>query len=158
MYFSWALAATGLLLIFLEFFLPGAIMAIGGGLLLVTSLFFFHMFDPRPFPLFVYSVFLLVALFVVIRIALWKIKASTGEIIAEGSQEGFQASIYPKELVGKTGVAATDLKPSGHIWIEDRSFEALSKSGYIDKGTRVRVLSGQGSHLLVKPINPEVEL
>lgn len=40
MYFVWALALTGLLLIFLEFFLPTAIMAIGGSLLLLTSLFF----------------------------------------------------------------------------------------------------------------------
>lgn len=150
MFFAFILAATGLGLIFLEFFLPGAVMAIGGGLLLLTSLFFFHMHDPRPFSILVYFVSLLGATFLVIRIALWKVKASKKGIVSEGSQEGFQASVYPKELVGKMGIAATDLKPSGHIWIEDRSFEAVSKSGYIDKGTQVQVLSGQGAYLLVK--------
>jgi membrane-bound serine protease (ClpP class) len=158
MYFACTLALTGLFLIFLEFFLPGAIMAIGGGLLLLISLFFFHMSDPRPFSLFVYAVSLLSATLLVVRIALWKIKASKKGIISDGSQEGFQASIYPKELIGKTGVAATDLKPSGHVWIGDRNFEALSKSGYIDKGTQIQVLSGQGSHLLVKLFNEETKL
>jgi membrane-bound ClpP family serine protease len=74
-HFVWALALTGLLLIFLEFFLPSAIMAIGGALLLLTSLLFFHMADPRPLALFLYSVSLLSATLFVIRIALWKIKS-----------------------------------------------------------------------------------
>ena len=75
MYFVWSLALTGLLLIFLEFFLPSAIMAIGGGLLLLTSLLFFYMADPRPLALFIYSVALLSATLLVIRIAIWKIKS-----------------------------------------------------------------------------------
>lgn len=157
MCFVLTLAITGLGLIFLEFFLPGTVMAIGGGLLLLTSLFFFHAYDSRPFSILVYSGSLIGATLLVVRIALGKIKASKQGIISEGSQEGFQASVYPKELLGKIGVAATDLKPSGHVWIEDRNFEALSKSGYIDKGTQVQVLSGQGSHLLVKPIKLDVK-
>jgi len=152
MVFVWALALTGLFLVFLEFFLPGAIMAIGGGILLFCSLFFYHMADPRFIPTLAYAASLLCATLLVIRIALWKIKASKRGIVLEGSQEGFQAADYPKELVGKRGVAATDLKPSGHIWIEEKTFEALSKGGYVDKGAEVQVLSGQGGHLIVKPI------
>jgi len=152
-YFVWALALTGLLLIFLEFFLPTAIMAIGGSLLLLTSLFFFHMADSRPFSLLVYSVSLSCTAFLVIRIALWKVKTSKQAGIAEGSQEGFQALIYSEELVGKIGVASTDLKPSGQVSIEDRSFEAFSKTGHIDKGDQVKVLSGKGTRLLVKALH-----
>ena len=152
MFFVSALALAGFLLIFLEFFLPGAVMAIGGSVLLLASAVFFHMSDPRPLSLLIYVIAILSTVYLVVRIALWRVKATakTG-VVSEGSQEGFQASVYPKELIGKTAIAATDLKPSGQIWLDDRTFEALSKVGSIEKGTSVQILSGQGSHLIVEP-------
>ncbi len=144
------LAILGLLLIFLEFFLPGAIMAIGGAALLIASGFFFYMENPNIFSLFAFMAFLATATFVVVRVALWRI-AKKG-MISDDSQEGYQASLYVRELVGKLGIASTDLKPSGFVMIEEESYEALSKSGYIDKGTPILVMSGQGSHLFVKEV------
>ncbi len=154
MFFVWALALSGLFLIFLEFFLPGAIMAIGGGILLMASLFFFHMAEPKVSLLVIYLLGLVAAVYMVVRIALWRVKATgrKGTIFSAADQEGFQASIYPKEFIGKTGEAATDLKPSGHIWIENQMFQALSKTGYIDKGTPIEILGGHGSHLIVKSL------
>jgi membrane-bound serine protease (ClpP class) len=134
-------------------------MAIGGAILLLASLFFFHMAKPG-IPLFVaYLIGLMGSVFLVVKFALWRVKATgkKGTIYLDSDQEGFQASLYPKELIGKIGHAATDLKPSGHIWVEDRTFQALSKTGYIDKGTPIEILGGHGSHLIVKPIpSPEV--
>ena len=153
LYFAWALALTGCLLIFLEFFLPGAIMAIGGGLLILASLFFFYMADPSLLQFFLYAGFLLFSTFLVIQMVLWKQKGSKKRTISEEPYEGVQVLIYPKEFVGKRGIAATDLKPSGQIWIEEKSFQALSKSGFISKGTEVLVLSGKGTHLFVEPAN-----
>jgi membrane-bound serine protease (ClpP class) len=160
MFFVWALALTGLFLIFLEFFLPGGIMAIGGSVLLLASLFVFHMAQPKISYFILYLFSLLGAVSVVVRFALWRVRstAKKGTIFLASDQEGFQASVYPKELIGKTGLAATDLKPSGHIWIEDRTFQALSQAGYIDKGTPIQILGGHGSHLIVQPIHsPEVK-
>ena len=156
MFFVWALALFGLFLIFLEFFLPGAIMAIGGAILLIASLFVFHMAEPKISLFLLYLFSLTGAVYFVIKFALWRVKATRkkGTIFLEGDQEGFQASIFPKELIGKIGHAATDLKPSGHIWIEDRTFQALSKTGYIDKGTPIQIMDGLGSHLIVTPISP----
>lgn len=156
MFFVWALAVAGLSLIFLEFFLPGAIMAIGGSVLLLTSLYVFYKVAPDPLLFIGYLGLLVLLVFLVIRLALWRVKstAKKGTIYLMSDQEGYQASIYPKEMVGKKGVAASDLKPSGHIFIEEAAYQALSKSGYIDKGTPVEILGGQGSHLIVKPIEP----
>ena len=148
--FVWILALTGLLLIFLEFFLPSAIMAIGGVLLLLTSLLFFYAGDSGLFSLLVYSAFLFFAAFLVIWIARWKVKASKNETV---SQEGFQALIYARELIGKTGIAATDLRPLGQIRVEEENFEAVSKTGPIEKGAEVQILSGEGGRLLVKAKN-----
>ncbi len=152
MYFVWALAITGLFLIFLEFFLPSAIMAIGGAILLLSSLVCFHMDDPRFFPLLAYACSIVLATIAIIRIARWKVK--TAKAAAPSESEGFQAIPYCKELIGKTGIAATDLAPSGQIWIEDRAFDARSASDPIAKGAEVQVLSGQGTSLLVKAKAP----
>lgn len=145
-----ALALTGLFLIFLEFFLPSFIMAIGGGILLLTSLFFFYMENPSLLSLFAYASSLFLVTFLVIRIALWKVKASHNEKGKDEVQEGFEALIYPKELIGKTGVAATDLNPLGQVRVDEKSFEAYSHSGLIEQGTSVQVLNGKGARLIVK--------
>lgn len=128
-------------------------MAIGGGILLLTSLFFFYMEDSNLASFLLYAASLSLATFLVIRIALWKVKSSKdAKGREEEEQAGFQALIYPKELVGKTGFAATDLKPLGQVRIEDENFEAYSHSGSIEKGTPVQVLNGKGIRLIVKAL------
>ena len=141
------LAFTGLLLIFLEFFLPGAIMGIGGTLMLLASLLFFYFQVSELLLFFAFALGLGAALLITIRLALSRIKKNRVQNVSD--QEGFQACAYPKELVGKSAVATSDLKPSGYIEIDGRAYSALSQLGYIDKGTPVRVLGGQGSHLIV---------
>lgn len=153
MIFVWILAFSGLFLVFLEFFLPGAVMAIGGGLLLIASLIFFHMQNKSALAFLIYLTSLLTLVYLVIRCALWRVKAmaKNGTIYLEGDQEGFKASAFPKELIGKVGIADTDLKPSGHILVDGQRFNAISKIGYIDKETPIEILSGTGSHLVVQP-------
>lgn len=141
------LAVTGLVLIFLEFFIPGGIMAIGGGVLLAASLIFMATEQSSLAVLAGYSGILILALFLVIRLALFRVKK--GGVYLQGDQEGFQACIYPKEMIGKMATASSDLKPSGYVQIEDQAFPALSKSGYIEKGAQVRILGGEGSALIV---------
>lgn len=141
------LALAGLILIFLEFFLPGGIMAVGGGILLASSLLVLAIKQPGFSVLAAYAGVLVVALFVVIRLALFRVKKSG--VCLEGDQEGFQACVYPREMIGKTAIVSSDLKPAGYIQVEDRAFAALSKSGYIEKGAHVRILGGEGSSLIV---------
>lgn len=158
MFFVWTLALLGLLLIFLEFFLPGAVMAIGGALLLLASLFFFHMEKPG-FPSFIgYLSLLTTFVYFIVKLALWRVKLSAkqGTLRMEGDQEGFVACVYSKEWIGKIGLAHTDLKPSGYITIEGKRFQAVSKTGYIDKDTPIEILEGSGSHLIVGSLSKEI--
>ena len=67
MLFVIALSFTGLLLIFLEFFLPSAIMAIGGVLLLLASLLVYYMTYPLDLFFWIYCLFLVAALCCVIK-------------------------------------------------------------------------------------------
>jgi membrane-bound serine protease (ClpP class) len=110
------------------------------------------------YPVWAFFIFLpvvVVSLVLVIRLALWGI-TKTGQkntIMLEDDQTGFVASSFDKELIGKEGVADTDLKPSGKILLEDKEYQAVSEMGYINKGTPVKVLRGEGAHLIVKEKN-----
>jgi membrane-bound ClpP family serine protease len=141
------LALTGLLLIFLEFFLPGAIMAIGGTLMLLASLLLFYFQVDELLYFAAYALVLGVALFITIRLAIKRIKK--GKVLHTSDQEGFLACAYPKEMIGKSAIVTADLKPSGYIEIDGNAFAALSKMGYIEKGMYVRIIGGQGAHLIV---------
>lgn len=151
-------ALIGLVLIFIEFFLPGAILGIAGGLLLIGSVFIL-IFSIKPSALFLmaYISAIIFAVFLVAKAALKTVNRKNGKnpFRLDQNQEGYIASIHQKELYGKIGVAESDLKPSGHIKIEDEYYQAVSQSGYIKKGEKIQVIDGEGARLRVKKINLE---
>lgn len=146
------LALIGFLLIYFEFFVPGGILGILGGISLVFSLIVFVWEQDHIFWMVFYVVALVILLIITIRLALWKIKHSKHKnaMYSDQDQEGFVASSFNKELIGKTGTAITDLKPSGHVRIEGERAQAVSQSSYIKKGEPVKAISGEGARLIVR--------
>ena len=144
MFFVWALALSGLFLIYLEFFFPGVIMAIGGSLLLIGSVILFYMEKPGFLFLTLYLLTLSAAVYTLVRFAVWRHRH-----LAKRAYE----LVFSKEMIGKPAKAATDLKPSGRIEIGDRFYEALSKCGHIQKGRDVTVVGGEGTYLIVTSNN-----
>lgn len=57
-----------------------------------------------------------------------------------------------RELVGKTGIAHTILRPSGTIEIEGELYDAMSEYGFIDKGSQVKVTRFETGQLHVEKI------
>lgn len=147
MFFVLSLALAGLFLIYLEFFLPGAVMAIGGSVLLLASIFVFHMEKPSLTLLILYLMSLSSAVFALAKFAMWRVRATA---VLQTDQEGYQACLYSVEVIGKTGTATTDLKPSGNISVDGQSYQALAQNGFIDQGSEIVVVGGQGSHLIVQ--------
>lgn len=148
----------GLLLILIEFYLPGAIMGIAGGILIITSIVLFAMEATSPVWIILYIIMVTVAIVYLVKFALWRIRtAKPGRsIYLQSDQTGYQASSYDASVIGKTGVVVTDLKPGGHILVEGKRLQAISQSGYLVKGTEIIVLSGQEESLIVKPIKKDV--
>lgn len=54
-------------------------------------------------------------------------------------------------LVGKSGVALTDLRPSGAALLDDKRTDVLSEGGFIKRGTMVTVIRVEGSSVVVRP-------
>ena len=53
-------------------------------------------------------------------------------------------------LIGKEGIVATDLKPSGNVDIEGKRYQAQMVSGYAVKGDTVKILRHEGGRLYCK--------
>jgi membrane-bound serine protease (ClpP class) len=147
-----ALLLLGLLLIFIEFYLPGAIMGTLGALTVLASIILFVMETDSPFLIFLFIVAAIFLVAFVIRFALWYIKTPSPEssIYSDADQEGFVALTYDKEAIGKKGIVDTDLKPGGHIIVNGKRYPAISQSGFISKGEQVQVVGGEGDTFLVK--------
>ena len=156
---SFVLLLLGLLLVFLEFFLPGAVLGIAGGIFMLVSVVVFAMESGSMVWTFFYVVGVCVALGLLIKFAMWRIRtAKPGySIYSNDSQEGFQASQFDASVIGKKGIVATDLKPGGHILVDGKRIQAISQSGYISKGQEVVIIGGQEESLIVKTCKKENE-
>ena len=55
-------------------------------------------------------------------------------------------------LVGKEGVASTDLKPAGKCDIEGVEFDVRAEGRYIEKGTKVRINRIYENTIMIKEI------
>jgi membrane-bound serine protease (ClpP class) len=148
---SYFFLILGFLLILIEFFLPSWLIGIIGSVFLVLSIVFFamHTNSLLAICLYVMGVFLLLSLFIYLMIKGIR-KGKFKGIYLNQAQDGYVASEFEKELIGKEGVALTDLKPSGHILVAERRYQAISKAGYVEKGTKIKVIDGAGAHLIVK--------
>ncbi|MDR1918352.1 MAG: nodulation protein NfeD [Tannerellaceae bacterium] len=55
-------------------------------------------------------------------------------------------------LIGKEGVAATVLRPSGKVTIEGEWYDGVSEGGFIEKGTSVKVVRFENAQVYVLPL------
>lgn len=142
------LLIIGLLLILLEFYLPGAVMGTAGGLLILASLFLAVLQFESFWAILLFFFLTAASVVGVIKYALWKIPR-TKNIYSSADQEGYQASSFDSAAIGKKGIVLSDLKPGGYILIDGKQHQAISESGYISQGDEVIVLRGEGESLIV---------
>ena len=152
MIYALSCVAIGLILIYIEFFLPGTIMGIIGGLFLLASVFLFILTKPKLLILLSFIAALIFLVFLVIKLALFHVKKTSKKntFFLKDDQEGYVASLHQERLIGQKAIAASDLKPSGHIRVQNELFQAVAKNGYIKKGEEVLIIAGEGARLIVK--------
>ena len=64
-------------------------------------------------------------------------------------EQGFLESSDLEYLVGKEGVAATDLRPAGKGNFDGIEFDILSGGSYIKKGNKIRIIKVKDNKLIV---------
>lgn len=68
------------------------------------------------------------------------------------SEPGFLNDTDLEYLLEKEGIASTDLRPQGTGNFDGIELDIHSDGGYIDRGSRIRIVSVKGNSLLVKKI------
>jgi len=69
--------------------------------------------------------------------------ASDGYTVAEASY---------KSMIGKEGIAQTQLRPAGKVKIDADMFDAVSQVSYIDKGVAITVVNYNNGQLIVRKV------
>jgi len=66
------------------------------------------------------------------------------------TDEGFSGvENQKKELIGKEGIADTMLRPSGNVRIDNELYDAKASYGFIEKGTKIKVIGFESNQLYV---------
>ena len=66
------------------------------------------------------------------------------------ADKGYLSSSDLDYLVGKEGIASTDLRPAGKCDIDGVEFDVRSEGHYIAKGSKVQIIRVQGNTLIIK--------
>ena len=160
------LAVFGIVMICLEIVLPGAIIGIIGGGLLLTSLALTFV-SPEMQGYGIGAQFAIAVGIIVVSvacIAAWMRyfhKTSVGRRLILGttvghgdSSVGTGAGSDKSELQGKMGVAKSDLRPAGTVLIDGNRYEAHSPTGFVPSGSNVRVARVDSDSLVVEIVKP----
>lgn len=68
----------------------------------------------------------------------------------QNNEDGFVSNAdLTSDWIGKQGVAATDLRPSGKVKIDGALMDALTEEGYIESGTTIRITGISNAQLTV---------
>jgi membrane-bound serine protease (ClpP class) len=72
--------------------------------------------------------------------------------VTRNAPQGATQEERHRELVGKTGVARTHLRPAGTALIDDERIDVVADGERIDAGARVRVVAVRGNRVVVRRV------
>lgn len=154
-YETLVLFVIGVILIILEVFIPGGIAGLVGVAAIIGSLFLatgdvLHMSISL---LIAFTVSILVSILLV-KVFGKKMKFFRKIILTDStnSEQGYVSNRNRTELIGKTGVALTDLRPSGMAILDAERLDVVTEGSFISKGAALIVIKTEGSRIVVREV------
>jgi membrane-bound serine protease (ClpP class) len=71
---------------------------------------------------------------------------------ATRADAGYVSAASETALIGATGAAATDLRPTGKAEFDGRRYDVVSEGDYVERGSAVRVVEASAGRLVVRKI------
>ncbi len=154
-WFELILFASGVLLILIELFVPGfGFWGISGVSCILVSLFLTLGGNATALSLLSISLLIAIAVFLFILKYLPSSRLWAKLILkdSETTEAGFSSSHDYSAYVGREGVVVTLLRPSGLVDFDGVQLDVISEGQYIEPGVRVKVVSSNGSRIVVKRV------
>lgn len=149
------LLIAGFILVGIEMVLPGfSVPGVSGIICLIVGIFLLA--DSVMEGVFI-TVIVLAVLGVLMAFILWMLSKGKlrSPIILDEEQkktEGYLSSSDLNYLLGKKGMARTDLRPSGIAQIDGVDFDVISQGNYISRDMQIEIIKVEGSKLIVRKI------
>lgn len=134
----------GLALVVAETFLPGVILGLMGAVSVVVSV----VFGFRHHPALGLGQIVLAAVIAPAAFFLGLRRLQLNSSLEGGLSFGQDYA----SLVGKEGVAQTDLRPAGIVLVDGRKVDVVTAGEAIERGRPVRVVKVEGNRIVVRAI------
>lgn len=156
------LMAIGILLLIVGFVLVGTEMVlpgfgapgITGGICLLAGILLTADSIEAGLTITIVVVVVLALMFTVI-LALFHMKKVKPPIVLNEelkADKGYLSSSDLEYLIGKEGLASTDLRPAGKCNIDGIEFDVRSEGKFIARGQQIRIIRIQGNTLIIKEV------
>lgn len=144
------LLAAGMLLVGAEIFVPGAILGSLGGLSLFGAVIVAFGISSQVGFYTLFGVLILTVLTVTAWIKLFPRSRVGQGMTLNASGTAFKATDSKQALLGKTGVAHSELRPAGFAMIEGQRIDVVAEGGIIDKDHPIVVVKVEGNRVVVR--------
>jgi len=145
------LLIVGAVLLFLETLLPGMIAGIVGFLCLLAAIILgYQDFGFQTGSLLLLGVLVGLAVGLFCWLKFFPESRIAKRFISHGSVG--ELGVDRPELLNGTGVALTQLRPSGTATINGQRVDVVAESGLIERGTKLKVVAVEGSRIVVRAV------
>ncbi|WP_036186287.1 NfeD family protein [Ureibacillus manganicus] len=145
----------GFLLIIGELFIPGGIVGVIGGALVIISL----LFAGESVVYMAYSMLIAVIIAVLGMVIMMKFLGKNLHFFnklvlrdATTTDEGYVSNENRVDLLGKIGVTLTPLRPAGTVQVDKERLDVVSQGSYINSNKKVEIIQVEGSRIVVREI------
>ena len=144
------LLILGVVLLFLETLLPGLVAGIAGIVCLLAAVLLGYRDSARLGNL-VLAIVLLGAL---VGVFLWLKFFPESRVARRFISQGAvgELGVEKPELLNGTGIALTQLRPSGVASINGQRVDVVTEGGLIERGAAVKVVEVEGSRIVVRAV------
>ncbi|MBP7371717.1 MAG: serine protease [Opitutaceae bacterium] len=142
----------GIVLLFCEVFVPGAILgSIGGIAMLAGCILAFHTYGAAGGALATLAALGLLGLTLLLEfVVIPRTRFGKKLFVQSTSGSTTQPPVAePASIIGQTGEAATPLSPTGYVLVSGKRYEAFSRDGLLPKGAPIRVTGLDNFRLIV---------
>lgn len=149
-----AFIAMGLILIVLEIIVPGGILGIFGVLALLGAVIIgFVAFGAQGGLLAAFAVLIFSGIFLALWLKLFP-RTRMGRVLTlQKDGSAFKTDpVTPSPLLGREGVAVSNLQLSGIANIDGHRTDVVAESSFVAAGARVRVVKVEGHRVVVREV------
>lgn len=149
---------AGVALLITEMFVPGfGIPGITGGILSIAGIVLWARNWEEAAVITAIIILVLVVAFLFVMRSAQNGRLSRSRLILTDSMQfgaGYANDFKPEQLIGKTGVAVSELRPAGIGLFDTQRIDVVSDGEYIGRGSTITIVRLEGRRIIVRLAEP----